>query len=1119
NSTEQTIAEVWNAVLRVDRVGVDDHFFELGGDSILSIQVIARCLQRGLRLTPSDLFKHPTVAQLAQVATAASPIRTKSDEILEGNVALTPIQKWFFEQHFDHAHHWNQAFMFTVAANFDPSALEQAFRSVLRQHDALRLRYTRQSDGWTQHYGDAAPVSVQRVDFSHQPLATQADAVTEHAARVQEQLDLASAPLLRVVHFQLGDAMPGRLLLAIHHLIVDGVSWRILREDLESAYLAVTSGVEPRFEDKTTSMRTWAERSVAYAQSDQVRVSLPHWRAISEVPPVMLPADAVVDGSSRAEGVVTQLSEAETQALLQQLPKVFRTQINDVLLSCLARALQRFTGGDQFRIDLEGHGREHIADDIDLSRTMGWFTTLFPVALQIPADGDAIDCLLAIRDQLRRIPQRGMSYGLLRYAPRDASVSTELAATKPASVLFNYLGQFDAVVADSQLFAFADESTGPWRSPAARRTHTLEIVSLVRAGQLEIEWNYDAQVHAMATITGVADAMLAALREVLAIAADSPDVRFTPLDFPLAGLDTESLTRLLTRYPRAEDIYPLTPMQRLFFAMESSAAGLGFEQWQFRIDGSIDPGLLRRAVEFAAGRHSILRTAFVDGATQPLQVVLQTAALPWTEEDWRGMTAADQSARLESLLQADAATGFDLAAPPAMRIELRRIGDACWHLVWSTHHLCIDGWSWPVFFRDVSRAYTAFAADAEPASEAAIPFRDYVEWLTHSAPDSAEFWRKQLREFAAPTPLRLGLAAQSTATVEASAEHFAETTLRIDADTTAALRSLARSVQVTPNVLMNAAWVLLLAHYADTADVVFGASFSGRPTEVRGIESLVGPCVNNIPVRVAVRAEQSLASWLAELQHAQFELAQHQYAPLEQIQQWAQIPWRHRLFDSLIVFQNYQVDADARRVGAAAQLTLIKAPEATNYLLTLAVTLADEMRIRLIHRPATLDTADIRQFAVDLDTMLKAMATLASANVGDLLALLPAAVRGRAKARGAVKTRVPAGPDDSAPTSDAERVIAKLWQELFEVERISLDDNFFELGGHSLLLVRAHAELKERLSTDLPIVALLQYPTIRSLARHLAQGSADAARADAVIDRARKQREANARRRNLTGKR
>jgi amino acid adenylation domain-containing protein/non-ribosomal peptide synthase protein (TIGR01720 family) len=1113
NAAEETIAGVWKSVLRVERVGVDDHFFELGGDSILSIQVIARCNQRGLRFTPKDLFKHPTVAELAKIAVAAPTARAAA-ETIAGDVALTPIQKWFFEQAFDDAHWWNQAFLFEVAEDFDANALERALVAVQRQHDALRLRYTRGADGWTQRYADATTLAVERIDLSNVAPSGQSAAITAHATKTQATLDLADGPLLRAVHYALGRGHAGRVLLVVHHLVIDGVSWRLLREDLETAYAAAKRGDEPSYPEKSASMHTWSARVDAYARASEVEASLAHWRAVGDVRATSLPADATTT-ESRVERVVASLGEAETRALLQDVPKTFRTQINDVLLSGLARALQQETRSTQFRIDLEGHGREHIADDVDVSRTLGWFTTLFPVALDVSAASDAVDRLLAVRDQLRAIPQRGMSYGLLRYASPDASVRASLAAPAPSEVLFNYLGRFDAVVADSDVFAFANESTGPWRSPRAHRTHALEIIAIVRGGKLEIEWHYDTAKHRDATIARVADAMLAALREVLAAAASGAAPRLTPADFPDASLDRESLAKLVARYPDLEDVLPLTPMQRLFFAMEDSASRLGFEQWQFGIDGAIDAALLRRAVEHVIARHTILRTAFVDGvAAEPLQIVLRSATLPWAEHDWRAHSAGAQAAKLDELLKADAGKGFDLATPPMMRVDLCRTGERSWRLVWSTHHLCIDGWSWPVVFRDISRAYAAFAKMHEPGDAPAIPFRAYVDWLAHSAPPSEAFWRERLRDFR-PTSLRLDFA--SAAPFDA-VTHSDEARIEIDAATTATLRALARREQITPNVLVNAAWALVLSHAAASDDVVFGASFSGRPPELAGIESMVGPCVNNLPVRVGIAPDATLASWLSSLQQAQFDLAQHQYAPLYRVQEWANVAPRFRLFESLVVFQNYQVDDDARRLGDA-ELALLAAPEATNYPLTVAVSMGDTLRIRLMNQRASLGVEDARRYATDLGTLLRAIAETPDANVGALRERLSPELRGRAAAVAAkIAQRVTASY--VAPTNEIERVVSGVWQTLFGVERVSLDDNFFELGGHSLLLVRAHAELRDKLRPDLPIVALLQFPTVRALAKHLAgDRAAAAATAESAMDRARKQREALARQRNLTGKR
>jgi len=514
-------------------------------------------------------------------------------------------------------------------------------------------------------------------------------------------------------------------------------------------------------------------------------------------------------------------------------------------------------------------------------------------------------------------------------------------------------------------------------------------------------------------------------------------------------------------------------------------------------------------------RHTILRTAFVDGiAAEPLQVVLRSATLPWAEHDWRALPVNAQTAKLDGLLKADAERGFDLATPPMMRVDLCRTSDDAWRLVWSTHHLCIDGWSWPVVFRDISRAYAAFANAREPGDAPAIPFHAYVDWLAHPAPSSEAFWRERLRGFR-PTPLRLNLAA--AAAVDADA-HFDEARAEIDAATTATLRALARREQITPNVLVNAAWALVLSHASASDDVVFGASFSGRPPELAGVESMVGPCVNNLPVRVGIAPDASLASWLASLQQAQFDLAQHQYAPLDRVQEWANVPPRYRLFESLVVFQNYQVDDDARRLGNA-ELALLVAPEATNYPLTVAVSMGDTLRIRLMNQRASLGVEDARRYATDLGALLRVIAEAPETTVGALRQRLSPELRGRAAAI-AAQAAERSTARYVAPTNEIERVVSGVWQTLFGVERISLDDNFFELGGHSMLLLRAHAQLREKLRPDLPIVALLQFPTVRALARHLSgDRAAAAATAESAMDRARKQREALARQRNLSGKR
>jgi amino acid adenylation domain-containing protein/non-ribosomal peptide synthase protein (TIGR01720 family) len=1115
---ESAIAQVWSAVLGVERVGIHDHFFELGGDSILGIQVIARCRQAGLHLTPRDFYRRPTIAQLAEGVALAKADTTGPQQALTGTVLLTPIERWFLEQGFAEQHHWNQAFLFELPSEIDLVVLEHALHCVVNHHDALRLRLRRVGTDWVQEYATGiGATAIERIDLTDVAAGRRAVTITEHAARFQAGLNLASGPLLRAVHFALGAGERGRLLLVIHHLAVDGVSWRLIREDLESAYTSLKAGQQPAFARKSTSYQRWAERISDYARSETPRRSLDYWfseagKAVSALPG----ADGDCENLERdADSVRVRLTAEETRELLQRVPAAYRTQVNDVLLTALGRALQQWTGGEAFRIDMEGHGREDLFDGVDISSTVGWFTTLFPVRLALPAGLDEGGALKSVKEQLRRIPDRGMSYGLLRYCCDDVKIRSALAQAPRSALLFNYLGQFEQVVAGSSLFSFAAESAGPWHSPASRRTHALEVLCLVRAGQLEVEWIYHPKLHGRETIERAARDFLTALRAIVAHCLSAGAGGRTPSDFPLAALDQEALDRLWTLYPEFSDVYPLSPMQRLFHVMEGVRAEMGFEQWHLRLDGTIDAKLLRRSIEQVVERHSVLRTAFVsDGGADTLQVVLRQVSLPWSEEDWRELPPAAQRESLAAFMQKDERTGFDVARAPLMRVALRRTGDETYHLVWSTHHLLVDGWTWPLVFREISIVYEALRRGTPPELDPPSEYRSYVAWLRNDAPDSEAFWKNVLEGVRAPTPLNL---AEPPAGSDARAAGFAEESIQLEARVTAALQSLARSQHVTLSTIVQGAWSLLLSHYSGSFDVVFGAAFSGRPAEVPGIESMVGPCVSNLPVRVAVTPSESFLPWMARLQQRQFDFTQHQYASLEQIQKWARVPWRYRLFESLIVFQNYQVDEAARRLGGDARLVPVSVPEATNYPLTVSVTPGEEMRLRLIYQRDRLAPDVVRSYATDLATILRAIQERPTLALAELMALLPRSSRGKAAELAA--TRAP-GPRASyvAPVTETEHAVATLWQDLFGVERVSLDDNFFDLGGHSLLLLQAHGRLRATLRSDLPVVALLQYPTIRTLANYLSGGERQLVSGTAR-ERAQRQREALLRQRGVKGHR
>ncbi|HEX5715638.1 MAG TPA: condensation domain-containing protein, partial [Thermoanaerobaculia bacterium] len=509
--------------------------------------------QAGLRLTPRQIFQQPTIAELAAVVDIA-PAIVAEQGVVVGPVPLTPIQRWFLEQPLPEPHHYNLSAFFAVRERLDPARVERAVHELLRHHDALRLRFERQGGGWSQlnaGLDGSVPVPVTVLDLSALPAAVRAGAIEAAAAGAQRSLDLSRGPLLRVALFDLGAGESGRLLLAVHHLAVDAVSWRVLFEDFQAAYDLAGRG-EVRLPAKTTSFRQWGERLLEHARSGALREEASYWlderRAAAGQLPLDFPDTGAPDLESSARRVSVSLSAEETRALLQQIPEVYHTRINDVLLTALALAHQRWTGEDRLLVDLEVHGREALPEDLDLTRTVGWFTTEFPLLLDLAEAEGPGAAIKAVKEQLRAVPGGGAGYGLLRYLSGDAGIAERLRRLPRAEVAFNYLGQGDAGGSgEGALLTAAPESKGPTQSPRGGRSHLLQIDCSVAGGRLRADLTYSEKRHRRSTVEWFAGELVAAIRELIDHCLSSEAGGFTPSDFPEASLSQDQLDQLVSR--------------------------------------------------------------------------------------------------------------------------------------------------------------------------------------------------------------------------------------------------------------------------------------------------------------------------------------------------------------------------------------------------------------------------------------------------------------------------------------------------------------------------------------------------------------------------------------------
>ncbi|SMF97468.1 non-ribosomal peptide synthase domain TIGR01720/amino acid adenylation domain-containing protein [Methylomagnum ishizawai] len=973
-AAEQALATIWREVLGLERVGLDDNFFELGGDSIVSLRVVSRARQAGWAIAPKDVFLHQTVAALAAHADKLDPrpMGGSNANAAQGVVPLTPIQAAFFEEAIPNRQHWNLSLLLETRRALDLSALEAALRHLVGHHDALRLRYRAEGGAWVQRYAEAS-----RSELLWLREAADAQEIEHIAQAAQRSLDLETGPVLRAVHIAVADGSY-RLLLVAHHLVVDGVSWRILLADLQAAYERPTEPLPAR----TCAFKTWAERLRDEAASPALRAELPYWEAQRAGPTPYLPQDYPGPRGCFAEAEThrLRLGREDTQRLMQAAPLAYRARIDDLLLTALARTLCQWSGQPELLVELESHGREDRSGDVDLSHSVGWYTAAYPVRLRPAADLSR--AIPAIKEQLRQVPGGGQGYGILRYLTAP-DIRDQLHAGPRPLVSFNYFGQLRE---DESWFFPARESAGDDHDPAAPLPSLLEINGQIYGGELELRWRYNRTLYRATTLAVLVEKYRRELLDLIEHCLGG--VRgATPSDFPLARLDQDRLDALPIAPGRLEDLYPLSPMQQglLFHSLYALEQQTYVNQLAVDIEG-LGPERFAAAWREAMRRHPILRSGFLwRGAETPLQAVHVQVELPLQILDWRGEATPE---RLAGLRAAEHARGFDLANPPLLRLVLVRVDEDRHHLIWTSHHLLLDGWSTSLLLGEVIGCY----ADPTARRSAAPPFRDYIAWLEQKDSAAGEpFWRDRLACLEEPTQLAEALPAPVAPA--AGVEHLR---LGLDSATTATVRRGGESQRVTLNTLVQAAWALLLWRYTGQATVAFGVTVAGRPAELPGAERMLGLFINTLPLVQTPRSGQAAGAWLRALQADNLALREHEYLPLHAIQRWHGLGARpgsgQALFDTLLVFENYPVDQALREVGGRLRFGVPLHIDTTHYPLTLNITLGDNLGLAFGYDPARFDAARVGRISRHFERLLVELATHPERPLGGLC-LLGAAER------------------------------------------------------------------------------------------------------------------------------
>uniref|UniRef100_UPI000491E175 non-ribosomal peptide synthetase n=1 Tax=Nisaea denitrificans TaxID=390877 RepID=UPI000491E175 len=966
---EIALATIWGGVLGRERIGRNDNFFELGGDSILSIQIVAKARSAGLRLAVRDIFKHQTIAALAPHAASIVLSEEAATKNPVGPAPLTPVQSWFFCWDLADLSHFNQALLLRPNEKISTEELQAATRAIIARHAALRLRFRHGTDSWQQEPAEiSGDLPVHEEDLRDLPIEAQADALAERASHWQRSLDLKDGPVTRLVLFELTSGQ--RLLWCIHHLAVDGVSWRILLGDLDHAFTQIRQGADIFLEPVPASFLDWAHYLQSLAGTPEIAEAVNYWRGWQATPPLPKDDPAGVARWDSTEHVRVSFDQKTTAALLEQAPRAFGTRINDILLTALALALDNWTGRSDWPIALESHGRPERPGAPDLSETVGWFTAIYPVRLDLPDRTDLAACLKAVKEQLRAIPGDGLAYGIERY----------LTGSQPhdfpeAEIAFNYLGQFEAD-AGAGFFSVAEEGAGESQCLDGTRPHAIDINGLVSDGALTVSLSYSNQQYQPETMETLAQGFEDALRSLVELCRDEAACGYTASDFPLAPVTQDRLDRLAAQQGRGvAALYPLSPMQQgmAFHSLADEPGGsVYFEQLTWKITNPFRPDAFRAAWRALVERHPILRSALWLEDAEPLQYVRRDATLPWRNLDWRDLETDKQAEALEQLLAEERGAGFDLTRPPLLRCLLVRLEEDVWQFVLGFHHLLLDGWSLPILFRDLMLLYGSRSTDLP----AAAPYEHYIAWLQKQDHAAARaHWQQAVADIDAPTPLP---GARTTAPDGENTAQPNEKIFTFEPALGQALIETARQRHLTLNTLFNAGWALVLSRTSGERDSVFGVTLSGRDIDLAGIEDMVGLFINTVPMRVSTE-DCPVGVWLDALQAQHQDNSRFGFVPLADIQQDSALPPGTALFNSLLVFENYPLDPDlpageGMDEGGGAHFSDGRAIDHTNYPLTLiAAAHGDEIRLRVGYDETQFAADDIDRNFAFLSTALRGL--------------------------------------------------------------------------------------------------------------------------------------------------
>lgn len=924
NKIEAILCKVWTELFNLDEIGVNSNFFQLGGDSITSLQMIFEAKKFGLNIKPKHVFYYQTIAELATVAEFVS---LETNMLCpKGELPLVPIQQWFFHQNLSNYNHWNQAFVLNYKTLINIDHLRLALLKLAKHHDALRLRFIRNENGWVQSYTDE--LLIDNVVTEVELAAVSTEQVNCVIQKAHTCLDIEVGKLFHAVLLQGNKA--SKIILVVHHLVTDGVSWRILVEDIEKLLLGANSELLP----KTSALGQWALKFQDYVKNISDK-TIEYWqRVVLRQSTLKLLIKNSMNYEGSASAAIGQINKLNTTNFLTQL-SINHINLQEILLVAIAALLKAYTSDHEIIIDIEGHGREDLFNDINLTRTVGWFTSTYPILISLDFENIS-DALVYMRSTLVNIPDKGVSYGALRYLHPNKEIRNSLEIYP--QVCLNYLGNFDAKANFNHQLELTFENAGQNFADMNIRPYQLNINCYLINGELcyQLIGNFDHKkitklVNDFAGIINDLTNKLVCKTNIKNMLKLAEGVK--PIDVP----------RIMQNYDSyVTSAYPLTSMQEgmLYHSLYSPESNEYICQMCWRLEGDINLDKINLTWQKLTKYHDALRTVFCwENTSDIYQVILDKTDITISYHKF------DDVNGLEQFLIDDFKNPFNLSDHPPLRVAVITCQNE-YYMLWTFHHIILDGWSVARIINDFTTVYSG-----RDIKISTFKFKQYVDWLiAQPHKKGLTYWQDYLNK-CNWNPI--------TCTIKKNQPAVYKThELQINQDVLEKLLSFSKQHSVTLNAICLSALGVGLQKIHGLQDFLLGLTISGRNVPLSNIENGVGNFLNTIPTAVKLTHTNNFIELIKMTQADLIDHQEYEHISLADIQRERKlITETDSLFDMLYVFENYPV-VKIEDTNIGLQDLVVR--EYANYPLTFVVGIASPSSTGLAVKLA-YDTTQVDQ--------------------------------------------------------------------------------------------------------------------------------------------------------------